>query len=250
MSDIFVVCFDLHYPRHHKPTWNAILDFTSRVDLAGFVFGGDQFDNDSISHHNSKKPLLWKEGSYKSETEGFDKDILTPLGFQLSKHASRQWMIGNHDDWEHQWVERNPQWAGFERPDLLKLTNRGWKVIPNTKAIKLGRLTVIHGDQFAGYAPANLAKRAVEAYTCSVLQGHNHTMQTYTRVSPVDATQKWAGYVSPCACELNAAFMKNKPSSWVNGFTIVEVMKDKMFNVYPIVVTNGKFSFGGVEYGK
>ena len=249
MSELYVCCFDLHFPRHHAPTWNAILDFTKKRKPAGFIFGGDQFDNDTISHHNSKKPILWKEGSYKAETEGFDKEILKPLEVALGT-AKKTWMIGNHDEWEHQWVERFPQWAGFERPDLLNLKARGWKVAANTVPVKLGRLVVIHGDQFAGYAPANLAKRAVESYTCSVLQGHNHTMQVYTRVSPVDHTQKWAGYVSPCACELNAAFMKNKPSSWVNGFTIVEVMKDKTFNVYPIVVTNGKFSFGGVEYGK
>lgn len=242
--------FDLHYPRHHKPTWNAILDFTKKVKPAGFIFGGDQMDNESISHHNKSKVILWKEGSYKKETEGFDKDILKPIESALPSTTERTWLIGNHDGWEHQWVEEHPQWAGFERQDLLHLTDRKWKVIPDTKAIKLGRLVIIHGDQFTGYAPANLAKRAVESYTCSVLQGHNHTMQSYTRVSPVDQTQKWAGYISPCACALNADFMKNKPSSWVNGFSIVEVRKDKTFNVYPVVVTNGKFSFGGIEYGK
>lgn len=247
---MYVCCFDLHYPRHHKPTWNAILDFTKKIKPAGFIFGGDQFDNDAISHHNSKKPILWKEGSYKKETDGFDKEILKPLEKALDKSTDWRWMVGNHDAWETQWFERFPQWVGFERPALLDIVKRGWKIIPNTIATKLGRLVVIHGDQFAGYTPANLAKRAVEAYTCSVLQGHNHTMQTYTRVSPVDHTQKWAGYVSPCACELNAAFMKNKPSSWVNGFSIVEVMEDKTFNIYPIVVTKGKFSFGGVEYGQ
>lgn len=211
--------------------------------------GGDQFDNESISHHNSKKPLLWKEGSYKAETEGFNKDILKPIESAIG-NGKKRWHIGNHDQWEHEWVERNPQWAGFERPELLNLDKRGWEVIPDTKPSKLGKLTVIHGNQFTGYAPANLAKRAVESYTCSVLQGHNHTMQSYTRVSPVDKNQRWAGYVSPCACELNPAFMKNKPSSWVNGFTIVEVMKNGAFNVYPVIVTNGRFSFAGVEYGK
>jgi len=250
LSDLYVCCFDLHHPKHHKPTWNAILDFTKKVKPAGFVFGGDQSDNDTISHHNSKKPILWKEGSYKQETQDFDDYILKPLETCLTKHSKKIWMVGNHDRFETDWFERFPQWAGFERPELLNLKQRGWTVIPNTQPIKLGRLTVIHGDQFTGYAPANLAKRAVEAYTCSVLQGHNHTMQVYTRVSPVDQTQKWAGYVSPCACELNPAFMKNKPSGWVNGFTIVEVMKDKSFNVYPVVVTNGRFSFAGVEYGK
>ena len=250
MSQTYVCCFDLHYPRHHKPTWNAIIDFTKKFKPAGFIFGGDQFDNESISHHSKNKPILWKEGSYKSETTGFDKEILKPIEAALPKTALRRWHIGNHDDWEHEWVEQNPQWAGFERPELLQLTERNWEVIPDVQPSKLGRLTVIHGDQFAGYAPANLAKRAVEAYTCSVLQGHNHTMQTYTRVSPVDHTQKWAGYVSPCACNLNAAFMKNRPSSWVNGFTIVETMPNGAFNVYPVVVTNGRFSFGGRIYGK
>ena len=39
----------------------------------------------------------------------------------------------------------------------------------------------------------------------------------------------------------------------MNGFTIVELQepekKNSNFNVYPVIVSNGKFSFGGTVYG-
>ncbi len=43
---------------------------------------------------------------------------------------------------------------------------------------------------------------------------------------------------------LNPAYLKNKPSNWINGFSIIELMPGGTFNVYPVVVTKGKFSSG------
>ncbi len=251
-NKLWVCLADLHFPKHHKPTWGAALEFIkhNRENIEGVLFLGDQFDNSAISHHNSNKPLLWEQGSYKNETEEFDRQILQPLEKALGKNSKRVWIVGNHDAWEQEWFEKNPQWIGFDRPELLNLKARGWKTVENTKTFNIGKLVTIHGNQFTGYTPVCPAKRAVESYTASVLQAHTHSPQSFTRVSPVDKDQTWMGYVSPAMCELNPSYMKNKPSSWANGISIVEIRSNGDFNCYLCISDRktGTFSYGGRTY--
>jgi len=83
-----------------------------------------------------------------------------------------------------------------------------------------------------------------------VLIGHTHAPQSYTKISPVEKSQKHMGWVAPCGCAVNPAYLRNGATAWMPGFTLVEVMPNKNFNVYPIIVTGGKCSFAGEIYGK
>ena len=251
---LWLVISDLHFREIHKPTWNAALAFIRRnkKQIVGFAFLGDQFDNADISRFNASRPGLWTVGSYKKDTDDFARQILKPLESALPKKCQKVWLIGNHDARERLWFEQHPQFSGMERPELLNLVRKGWKVIEQGKTFRIGKLTLVHGDLFPGYTPVCPAKRAVEAFTASVLQGHTHSPQSFTRVSPIDNKQTWMGYVSPAACELNPAYMLNKPSAWSNGLTIVETRNNGNFNCY-ICITDrktGEFSWGGVTYGK
>jgi hypothetical protein len=80
--------------------------------------------------------------------------------------------------------------------------------------------------------------------------GHYHFAQSFSKVCPVEQSQKYMSWSSPVLCRLNPAYMKNRPSAWINGFSIVELITDGTFNVYPIVVSRGHFSFGGKVYGE
>jgi hypothetical protein len=44
--------FDAHYDKLHQPTFEVMLEFMDDYKPYGFVFGGDQFDNAELSHHN------------------------------------------------------------------------------------------------------------------------------------------------------------------------------------------------------
>ena len=258
--NIYVCVYDLHYPHVHKPTWNALLDYVKKNQdkIAGFIFGGDQHDNAEISHHTSGKPLLRPPGSYKANTIGFEKNILTPIENLLPKQAEKIWIDGNHEDWSQQFIERLPELQGtLERPLLYDLEARGWEVIKLGEGKNLGKLLVIHGEGLTGIgnqASIYHAKKAVESYCTSVLYGHLHTAQSYTKVLPHSTKDKWMAWSSPAACTLNPTYLRNKPTAWVNGFDLVELHnpdKDRSnFNVYPILVSEGKFSFNGVIYGE
>ena len=249
----YVVAHDLHYPKTNWQTWNAMLDFIVNNNIAGFVFGGDQFDNEEISHHTKGKPIFRERGAYDRNTNGFRVKILDVLDNALDG-KEKVWIIGNHDRFEQDLVEEQPELEGsIERPKLLDIEKRNWKIVPLGHAYKLGKLNVVHGEILTGFGnqgPAYPARKAVDLYGANVLAGHTHAPQSFTKISPVENTQKHMGWIAPCLCDTNPTYLRNRPTAWLNGFTIVELGLGNNFNVYPIIVVNGTFNYGGKIYGK
>lgn len=252
---MWVCGYDLHFPEVHRPTFNAMLDFINRNrdKVAGFIFGGDQLSNTEISHHTKGKPLYRPTGSYLKNHKDFQTQILDPLHAALPSEARRIWIEGNHDEWSQQLVEVQPELKGLvENHLLLKVQEQGWEFFPCGTRFKLGRLNVIHGETLSGsgnQAPGAYARKAVEMYAGSVLFGHFHTPQSYTKILPHDVTQKWIGQCSAILGKTNPLYLRNKATAWMCGFTLVEMQDSGNFHVYPIIVVNGKFSFAGELYG-
>jgi hypothetical protein len=142
-----------------------------------------------------------------------------------------------------------PELQGIiDRPTSLRLAERGWEVIPCGRAKRLGKLFVIHGDQVR--AGMYSAKKMLELYPGSVLAGHTHSAQSFSKVTPYEVQDTHCAWTSPVLCSLNPGYLRNAPTAWVNGFTVVEVRQGGNFNVFPIVVTNGRFAYGGEVFGK
>jgi len=250
-----VVVHDLHYPQYHAPTLFAIFDFLKHNKVKRFIFGGDQFHFDCISHHTKHTPLYRTRRSYKNDIEGFDRDVLTPLEKLLGPNTEKYWIIGNHERFEQDLIEEHPELEdAVNHIKLLRLVERGWTIIPLGHCVKLGKLRVIHGETLTGIgnqAGAFPAKKAVEYYAASVLAGHTHSPQTFTRVSPVEYKDKWQGYIAPIAGAVNPNYLRNRATAWLNGFSIVDVQEPKgNFNYYSVIVSNGVFAYGGKMYGK
>lgn len=250
----YVIGADLHFPKMHQPTWDAMVEFIKDIKPDGFIFQGDQFDNEEISHHNAGKPFYKERRSYLRNQESFDSDILTPLEKALPRNASRTWIIGNHDDWEFQFVETHPELEGvIDRPSALGLERRGWEIIALGHAKELGELNVIHGEILTGVgnqAGMYPSRKAVEIYAGNVLAAHTHAPQSFTKISPVDQRKKYMGWIAPILGATNPTYLRNRPTAWLNGFTLVELQGNGNFNLYPIIVIDGKFVYGGKEYGK
>jgi hypothetical protein len=244
----YVVGHDLHYPAYSEKTWNAMLEFIKYVKPQGFIFGGDQFDNNEISHHTKGKPFYRERASFQKNTTGFTREILEPLERSLG-HAERTWIVGNHDRFEHDLIEEQPELEGvIERVDSLRLGERGWKIVPLGHAHKLGELNVIHGEILTGIgnqAGAFPAKKAIEIYASNVLAGHTHAPQSFTKISPVDVKKKYMAWIAPILGATNPSYLRNRPTAWLNGFTIVELRDKGLFNLYPVIVIDGEFSYGG-----
>lgn len=256
MSSLYVVAHDVHYPKWHKPTFLAMLDFIkkNRQKIDGFVFAGDAFDNEVISHHTKGKPLYRVRGGYAKDRAGFEKDVLTPVEKELKPKCRKVFIKGNHERFEDDFIEEHPELEGIvSHIEGLKLAERGWEIIPLGHSIQLGKLTVIHGEVLTGIgnqAGNTPAKKALDIYGTSVLAGHTHAPQSFTKVSPVDKTGKYMAWIAPILGDVNPNYLRNRPTAWVHGFTVVEVRSGGNFNVYPIIIIGGRFSFGGEEYGE
>jgi len=251
--ETWIWCHDLHYPKYDKPTWDAMMEFIKDVKPTGFGFGGDQFDNQEISHHTKGKPFYRERASFQRNTTGFTREILEPLERSLGK-SKRVWIIGNHDRFEHDLIEEQPELEGvIEREHALKLEARGWTIVPLGHAYKLGELRVIHGEILTGIgnqAGAFPARKAVELYGSNVLAGHTHAPQSFAKISPVESKKKFMGWIAPILGDVNPSYLRNRPTAWLNGFTIVELREKGLFNLYPVIVIDGQFSFAGKLYGK
>jgi len=163
------------------------------------------------------------------------------------------WIIGNHDDWERQLIEEHPELEGWmERPEALRLEERGWEIIELGHAKRLGQLNVIHGEiltSLGNQGGAFPSRKAVELYGSNVLAGHTHSPQSFTKVSSVEQKKKHTSWINPILGAVNPDYLRNRPTAWLNGFTIVELYTANLFNCYPIFVFNGKFAYGGKIYG-
>jgi hypothetical protein len=248
-----VAVYDLHFPQIHKPTVNAIFDYVTENKPDVFIFGGDQFHFDCISHHTKHTPIFRTRRAYLNDIEGFDRSILTPLEALLGPKCEKVWIIGNHEDWEQDLINEQPELEdAIGHVRLLRLVERGWTIIPLGHAYKLGKLKVIHGETLTGVgnqAGKYPSAKAVELYAGNVLAGHTHAPQTFTRVSPVEHTNKWQGHISPIAGGVNPEYLRNRPTAWLNGFNIIDVMEDGQFNYYPVIVYRGRFSYARRMYG-
>lgn len=245
---------DTHYPLWHRPTWNCIFDFVKQNPPDEFIFGGDQLHLDCISHHTDGLPLYRTRRSYMSDIEGFDRDILTPLEKLLPRHCRKIWIIGNHERFEQDFLERHPELEDTcNHIRLLRLIERGWEIIPLGHAYRLGKLSIVHGEVLSGIGNqcgVFPAKKAVELYAGNVLAGHTHSPQTFTKVSPVQSTNKWQAYIAPTAGSVNPTYLRNRPTAWLNGFVTIDVFSNGQFNLYPIIVYDNRCSFAGKQYGR
>jgi predicted phosphodiesterase len=243
-----IVGADLHFPSSHKPTVATMLDFVRDVHPAIFVFLGDQFDNQCISHHTKGQPGLRSMTTFRSDTDEFARQVLNPLEAALPKSATKVWIKGNHDFWVNDIYAEQPELRGqLDRERDLRLAERGWTIVECGKAWKFGKLTFIHGETLTTQFHS---KKAVETFCRNVVYGHFHSPQSFTKVLPSDESQKWSATCLPILGDLNPSYMRNKPSGWVNGFGVVEFHgSEGSFNLYPVITINGRCAYGGEIYG-
>jgi Calcineurin-like phosphoesterase len=249
----YVILADMHYPKIHKPTLNGVLEYLDENPVDGVVLQGDQLDFECISHHTKNKPLYRLRNGFMKDVQGFNRDVLAPIEVKLKRGAEKYWIDGNHERFAADLVEEQPELEdAVDYKKILNLETRGWHITPLGHSLKLGKLNIVHGEVLSGIgnqAGMYPARKAVELYAGNVLAAHTHAMQMYTKISPVEHTQKWAGYVNGIIGETNPSYLRNRPTAWSHGFAILEVHEDGNFNLHLIHVHNGRFSYGGKVYG-
>jgi len=139
---------------------------------------------------------------------------------------------------------QNNEWLSY----LLDLKERykwlvdEWKMY--NEYYKVWNLYYIHWT----YHNDAHAKKHSLSYQRSVRYWHLHTSQEYCLSTPLDSEVINTKAI-PCLCKKDPAYMKKRPSPWMNGFNIAYIKKDWTFNDYTIIIHDDwHFIYNWIEY--
>jgi hypothetical protein len=234
-------------PIHDRKAHEVMLKITSDFNPTHIVCGGDGLDNGAVSHHNKGKARITEGLRIRKDSDAFFDEVIRPLsGFDKVK---RHYILGNHERFIDDVIDETPGLEGAVSVDsLLGLTDNGWKVHKLGSVITVGgKLHYLHGDQVKGGQWPS--KWAVEAYQRSVMFGHFHTSQRFTKHNALDATDIHRGFAVGCLCRRDPGYGRGTPNKWCQSFALIEEdPKTGQFQVHEVDVFNGKAIYNGKVY--
>ncbi len=249
----FLALFDTHFgherkggkklPLYDKAAIDATMEFAEDFKPDVVILGGDILDCGALSHWNEQKKLSVENLRIKEDAQ-LAKEILISRVNAL-KPKQKVFIIGNHEDWIDELIDKIPALEGFlSVENLLNLDT--WKVIPHGDYYSLGKLCFIHGDQIGG--ATNAALNAVTKYERSIRLGHFHQYTTASKIASTDIKQVKTGICVPGLCRKNPKWLETRPNNWTTGFLWGYVKDNGNFNDYVTIITNGSFIANGKEF--
>lgn len=236
-----IVLGDLQIPYHDPPTVKAVLDYITKTKPDMVVVIGDFLDFPSLT----TKFLRARTDPQKLLDEIWEAASLLDIMRLSTKRLV--FIEGNHEARLHNYItEKAPDLealAGAGGPlDLKSLL--GVKpmeyVGPYGSAFIHKGFVFKHGDIASHYS----AFRELQMEGSSGMSGHTHRFQTAMHT---DRSGAHAWYSIGCLCKIKGEGMPppveaglNRMRNWQQGFAEIH-FSDGIFNVYPIVITNGRF---------
>ena len=237
---------DPHVPRHNRKAVDAVLSFMEDNPVDRLVFLGDFLNFDSLSTHRRYE----EQSDTIADCFRAGNMLLDEFERVIPSQASKDYFLGNHED-RLDTLLLNPGDRRVEAfkgltsvDDGLRLTERGYQIIPYGDTLQLGKIYITHGWTAAVTHARQVAVKAGE----NIVYGHTHDVQVYTHHS-LKNRPRMAASVG-CLCDLDPRWMKGAPNKWVHGFGVLYHWGTQgMFSLYPVVIVNGKFVWAGKLYG-
>jgi len=236
---------------HAQVTWKnearvsgaaqAALNFLDDFKPDVTIVLGDLLELSQLSTYSKKKPL---------EIEGLRVDHDYALGNQIlnridkATKRDRVFFEGNHENRVERYLDEFP-YVGerlLSVQENLHLEQRGWKYLKDGELLKIGHAYFIHG----WYHNIYHARKHVAEMGDNIFYGHTHDVQSFSKPNP--DTMPIISQSLGCLCDLNPAWLRNKPSRWVNAFGVFYFSKDGSFTYYVPIIINGRFWWNGKCY--
>lgn len=225
---------DIHLPYHDIHALTLALNYGKEKGVNTIYLNGDILDiyKGSFHEQDPKKRDL----EYELEVGRQFLDLIKS-NFPNAKIFYKE---GNHEArWERFLRVKAPIVLGFEEfrlPVLLKLQEKGVTWIPNKQLVKIGKLNVIHGNEYKGGGGINVARTLWLRAGDNVIAGDKHKTQTGLKTN-ID--KKVVGTWSVgCLCELNPDYLPF--NEWNLGFAHIEVFSNGEFAVHNKQIINSK----------
>lgn len=244
---------DQHFPYHDRQAHELLYKFAEWYQPNVHLHIGDCLDLCGISRHTADQFITQYENPIKAEllSCGSHFDTLAAI----NPKAELIWLWGNHDDRLRQLAEKNPALRGLIDDEIALLREFGR--CDNAGRIKIVKLDDYEDDfaigklHFAhGFSSCkHVAAKHVEEYDESVMFGHAHTIQMFTKVH---RGQPKAGYcIGHLVTRAARKYLKGRPTRWALGFALVEYRKTDGFytaHLLPIAGDNPGFLYGGQDW--
>ena len=219
--------------------WTA-LNFCDDFKPDITILGGDVVDLPEISRFTERKKIT-RERLRLNHTFELTNQILDRVDKLTQEEVVYE--KGNHEGWLDSWIDENPALEGLiSLEQNLCLKERGYQVIPENKAYKLGHARFIHGWYFT----LHHCKKTVNEMGDNVFYGHTHDVQVHTKANYEQ--KPIMGQSMGCLCDLDPTWRKGRPNRWVHGFGIFYFSSDGAFTPYNPIIINGKFWWNGKLY--
>ena len=251
-NETWVVLNDIQIPFEDKIVLNnLILPFIADLHPHGVILNGDVVDMYSISDFD-KNPLT--PASLGVEIAGARKLML-----KLSKIVKEGiWLGGNHEDRLRKWVWKNPSLLSkfplkvrenivteLDIPSIFGISDYGFQWSPYGAHHMLGKLMVTHGNMVSKHSGLT-ARAHFDKYGTSILIGHTHRLGVYYKR---DARGVHGAWENGCLCKMTPEYAQYP--NWQQGFSVVNVSPNGLFNVQQIPLLPGpSFMYGNERIGR
>lgn len=242
IKDRVLVIPDAQVPQHNLASWKVILNFAKFYKPTKVIILGDFANLDSLSSYQRLSP---HEGTILSEDIKSVNKVLDELDKATPK-AKKIYLLGNHEkryeiyklnNWCKE-VRHQAEMTSIE--EELNFEDRGYKSIEYGGVYELGHALFTHG----WYANQYHAAKTLRRFFKNIYYGHAHNWQAFSVLGidgqPVEAVS------CGCICRSDIAYLKGKPSDWVQLFMYADFLENGTYYAHFPKIINGKT----VEYGK
>lgn len=242
---VTVALFDVHLdPEKDEfhPAYAAAREFVLDIKPDRIIIGGDWGSFDSLSNWNKSKPLIAEGKRYSDDVEVcydelyFLKNKLPDTEFDFIK--------GNHEERGQWYCNKNPEMEGFvdiERD--LGLHELCDTITDFEDFLTIGELAFTHGWFWNMYH----ASKTMREFVGNVLYGHVHHFQSDSKNQHFKKKEYIAQSIG-CLTDRYPDWKGHKPTRFQNGFAVVEFRSNGHFNVIPLTIIDGSFSYGGYTW--
>lgn len=236
---------DIHLDPFDKvlhPAYVVAREYCFDIKPDRIVFMGDMGEFESLSSWNRKKPLIAEGRRYKDDYE-IVKDELRLFKSRLPD-TEFDYIVGNHEHRVRWYVEKNPEMHGaMDLVKDLELEDMGMNVVPFGEAIQIGQLWWAHGWFWNKYHAA----KTLHDFGDSIVYCHVHHLQQDTRNVHFAKKEQIAQSLG-CLTDRYPDYKQKRPTRHQNGFVTVEYTHAGNFTLYPHIIIDGVFGYGGYTW--
>ena len=242
-----IVTPDKHFPIHDKKAISVVCQAIELVKPDTYIDLGDTGEWEHFSSH------YWKGRSAKPMEDLIpllDKDVsdvnagMDIIDKSLDKVncKERHFVQGNHEVWLDKFVVRYPYLKEYTTYNALRLKERGYKYHPynRKKLLKKGKLNFTHGK----YVPKYHAFKHLDMYGESIMYGHTHDLQRFTKTTAGGTISAWS---LGCLKDIEADedWLSGRLTNWNHAFAIIDFFKNGNYKVEIVEIIKGRTSLWG-----